>query len=546
MEARDQADPPVDDLVEKLLSNTGEYSAIGRSGYNRLLDLLDEMLAEEGTPLSDTSIIEGQLGDYPGELLDYFRPTAAPEWVDPAKLKVAGKLWHQNKLAVIAALYCISLPSCYLLKNGIPALYESDKLADPTHIYQRIYETGRFLDAVMTPGGLIMDTRPGAASFARPQDPKGQLEATEGQTGPATSENPQPGRTIWGPGFVSARKVRFLHASMRYLLTHRDGVSGGGGASALTAGSSPNELPWDTAQLGKPINQEDLAYTLLTFGYLIPLGLDRWGCRWTLDQREAFLHLWKTVGYTMGIQEALLTDKLDEAEQLFSRIRDQQAASSTEGELLADALMDFLKDYLPEMLGIDRQVPPLLIKKQIGETYSSMIFTEEREKAACRLRTRVIFFLGLMLIRGYYAVRNRLFDRVPGAAKLLGNVFAEAGEELINSWRGAYVRRAFYVPENAQTWRRRTGSSSQEFLARIRRWRQKVFNTLVVGVGLLMVLPLFLVAFAVMLVLGLPVIALILGLIAVVNFGTAIFLLTHILPALSKSRPTPIESTSAG
>ena len=275
MEARDQADPPVDDLVEKLLSNTGDYSAIGRSGYNRLLDLLDEMLAEEGTPLSDTSIIEGQLGDYPGELLDYFRPTAAPEWVDPAKLKVAGKLWHQIKLAVIAALYCISLPSCYLLNNGIPALYESDKLTDRTHIYQRIYETGRFLDAVMTPGGLRMDTRPGAASFARPHDPQGQPEATEGQSGPTTSENPQPGRTIWGPGFVSARKVRFLHAAMRYLLTHRDGVSGGGGASAVTTGSSPNEPPWDTAQLGKPINQEDLAYTLLTFGYLIPLGLDR-------------------------------------------------------------------------------------------------------------------------------------------------------------------------------------------------------------------------------------------------------------------------------
>lgn len=151
-----------------------------------------------------------------------------------------------------------------------------------------------------------------------------------------------------------------------------------------------------------------------------------------------------------------------------------------------------------------------------------------------------------MLIRGYYAVRNRLFYRVPGAAKLLGNVFAEAGEELINSWRGAYVRRAIYVPKNAQTWRRRTGSSSQEFLARIRRWRQKVFNTLVVGVGLLMVLPLFLVAFAVLLVLGLPVIALILGLIAVVNFGTAIFLLTYILPALSKSRPTPMENMPAG
>ena len=41
-------------------------------------------------------------------------------------------------------------------------------------------------------------------------------------------------------------------------------------------------------------------------------------------------------------------------------------------------------------------------------------------------------------------------------------------------------------------------------------------------------------------------ISLILGLIPVVNFGTAIFLLTHILPALSKSRPTPMENMPAG
>ena len=62
----------------------------------------------------------------------------------------------------------------------------------------------------------------------------------------------------------------------------------------------------------------------------------------------------------------------------------------------------------------------------------------------------------------------------------------------------------------------------------------------------MMVFPVFLLTVVVMLVLGLPVIALILGLIAVVNFGTAIFILTHILPALSKSRPTPMESISAG
>ena len=545
IEARYQADPPVDDLVEKLLSDTGDYSAIGRSGYNRLLDLLNEMVAEEGSPFSDASIVEGPLADYPGELLDYFRPTAAPEWVDPAKLEVAGELWHQNKLAVIAALYCISLPSCYLLKNGIPALYESDKLTDPTHIYQRIYETGRFLDAVMSPGGLSIGSQRGTAWPSSPAGSPVQPQALD-ETGTTPSENPSPERFIWGPGFVSARKVRFLHAAMRYLLTHRDGTSDSGGIHAIAAGATSEERHWDTVKLGKPVNQEDLAYTLLTFGYLIPVALDRWGCRWTLDQREAFLHLWKTVGHTMGVREGLLTDKCDQAEQLFNLIRDQQSAPSMEGEVLAGALMDFLKDYLPGMLGIDRHVPPLLIKKQIGEIYSSMIFTDKRERDARRLRTRVIFFLGLILIRGYYSVRNRVFYRVPGAAMLMGNIFAEAGEELINSWRGAYERRAFYVPENAQTWRRRTGSSSPEFINRTLAWRQKVFNTLFAGVGLLMVSPLFLIAATVMFVLGHPVIALIPGLILVVNVATAIFFLTYLLPALSKSRPKVTEYIPAG
>ena len=36
---------------------------------------------------------------------------------------------------------------------------------------------------------------------------------------------------------------------------------------------------WNEREWGIPLNQEDLAYTLLTFGYVIPLALERWGCR---------------------------------------------------------------------------------------------------------------------------------------------------------------------------------------------------------------------------------------------------------------------------
>ena len=189
----------------------------------------------------------------------------------------------------------------------------------------------------------------------------------------------------------------------------------------------------------------------------------------------------------MGVQEGLLTDDWDQAGRLICQIRRQQANRSKEGEALAGALMDFLKDYLPKRFGIERYVPPLLIEKQIGEKYSSMIFTVSQEKAARNIWARAVFFVGLMVIRVYYWVRSRVFHRVPGAGKFMGNIFAEAGEELINSWRSAYDRRAFYVPKNAQTWRRRTGASSPEFMSQTLEWRQRVFYTLVAGVGLMVV-----------------------------------------------------------
>jgi hypothetical protein len=40
--------------------------------------------------------------------------------------------------------------------------------------------------------------------------------------------------------------------------------------------------------LGVPINQEDLAYVLLTFGYLIPKGMETWGRKVPRQQKEDF------------------------------------------------------------------------------------------------------------------------------------------------------------------------------------------------------------------------------------------------------------------
>ena len=75
---------------------------------------------------------------------------------------------------------------------------------------------------------------------------------------------------------------------------------------------------------------------------------------------------------------------------------------------------------------------------------------------------------------------------------------------------------------------------------------ERMINTLVAGVGLLMASPLVLVFATITFVLGHLVGALILGLIAAVNFATAIFFLTYLLPALGKSRPKAFGEISTG
>ena len=54
----------------------------------------------------------------------------APAWVDAAKLHRASQLWNDNMLAIIGVLYAASLPACYLIRHGIPALYQSSKLKE--------------------------------------------------------------------------------------------------------------------------------------------------------------------------------------------------------------------------------------------------------------------------------------------------------------------------------------------------------------------------------------------------------------------------------
>lgn len=97
-----------------------------------------------------------------------------------------------------------------------------------------------------------------------------------------------------GEGFQLTVHVRLMHA----MVNHR--FEGGD--------------RWDTPKFGLPINQSDQAATLGLFSGTLLLGVRALGVRVTPEDSVAVMHLWKYVGWLIGVNEDWLFDR--EQEQL--------------------------------------------------------------------------------------------------------------------------------------------------------------------------------------------------------------------------------------
>jgi hypothetical protein len=466
--ARTEGDAEVDQLVERVLGPDQTFSGVGRLGYHLLLDVADELLEAPELSFVESSRVRQQLNRFPPQLVDYFDPAEAPDWVDEEMLALANRVWEENTLGILSVLYAASLPYCYLMAKGIPSLYKTKRLLEHKYIYQRLYETGLMLDSVMGAGGLKIIT-----DLA--EDLDGSVELA-------------PKRYVWGKGFLAARKVRFLHSSMRFMLTRPDLFPSRGNVedpASLSERLSHETEPWRKEDLGVPVNQEDLAYTLLTFGYIIPIGLERWGCSLSSEEKEAFLHTWKLVGHIMGIKPALLPDNWGEAESLFEAIKRRQAAASQAGTELTEALLRFLEDYLPRLPGINKALPAVLMVDQLGKEEASKILSDERRRGAEGIMVNVIYRAARAMVWSYFLIRNRFFRRFPTAAGFMGEVFHQAGKEFIDSWRDAYQRGPFFVPAGAQAGGKQVDDVGTAFLKQLASWRRRLFYNLAAGIAFL-------------------------------------------------------------
>ena len=219
-------------------------------------------------------------------LAAFLRSATLPVWAEPERILRAQRLFLRHGPAFGVVLMLSSLPVLYAgAFGGSQILAMTGQLTK--NFRRRASETLRFILDAMEPGGL----------------------------------NPE------GKGVKATRKVRLMHATVRQF--------------AQGAGWSAHP-DW-----GQPINQEELAGTLLAFSSVALDGLRKLGIAVDGGEQEDYLHAWKCIGFVLGVREECLPADMASARMLWQRIGRRNFRRTPEGLALMQAHLEFVKELLP-------------------------------------------------------------------------------------------------------------------------------------------------------------------------------------------------------
>jgi hypothetical protein len=206
--------------------------------------------------------------------------------VAPERLARGAAVFTAHTPEILLVLGFYSLPAAYAARNGVQVLVRTGYLEQRP--LRRVFETTRSVVEMMRPGALA------------------------------------PG----GSGARAAQKVRLIHAAVRHLLR------------------ADARRPWPEA-LGVPINQEDMAGTLMTFSFLVLDGLRKLNIQLSHREREDYLYAWTCAGRLLGVRADLLPSSVREAEALTRGIYRRQIAASAEGQRMTRALIRAVRELVP-------------------------------------------------------------------------------------------------------------------------------------------------------------------------------------------------------
>lgn len=224
------------------------FAQLGDPLADGVVALMRRLPGSEGRRLFDQAVDRGidSLTDPPPELVALFAQVdAVPYWLDYDLLERGSRVNVRTGLLGLAmVLPYVSLYGGYLASRPDKTLVRTGDLA--TMAPRRLAETASWWVEVTDPGGLHRHAA----------------------------------------GFRSTLRVRIMHAQVR---------------AAMHTRSDWNHQDWDT-----PVNQVQLAGTLLLFSQVMLLSSRALGLQFSAADTTAHLHLWRYVGHLMGVHHDLI------------------------------------------------------------------------------------------------------------------------------------------------------------------------------------------------------------------------------------------------
>ncbi|NNG97351.1 oxygenase MpaB family protein [Gordonia araii] len=206
------------------------------------------------------------------------RASTPPPWFDPALARAGADAWWRFGSLQSSTLYQ-SLIYGYQARGFTRPLAATGRLTEGT--WDRVQATARWVTLATAPG--LMDVGAG--------------------------------------GWVETLRIRLVHAMVRHHLRATD--------------------EWDDTVWGVPINQTYSQLTI-TAGFLaLPLRIAKdFGIHYSRADLEAITHLWRWVGWVMGVEEELLPTSYDDALRTWRISQEFQMQPHDDAKTLVRALLN--------------------------------------------------------------------------------------------------------------------------------------------------------------------------------------------------------------
>ena len=268
-------------LAPETAANYVAHTLIGDPLADAMMEDLATVSRQEQALLLQAVLHEQDwtsLADAPSSAKEFFEDLEeVPDWVDFDSFLPGIRMFHRNSHLILGAFVGGTLVEGFAT-NISKAFFISGRVRDQG--VRRLRQNNRHMIEIFMPDGLTRD----------------------------------------GDGWKLSVRIRLVHAQLRRLLGNSD--------------------EWDREAWGLPISSAHLGYAITSFSARLLDHMQRLGAKYSDEERESFMSIWRYAGHVMGIPSSILFRDEEDARHLHQIGSTCEPPPSPESIAMANALIN--------------------------------------------------------------------------------------------------------------------------------------------------------------------------------------------------------------